>query len=707
MLNIASLSARHVSKISVFRFSIVSARTPETLALTGGPNSPQHRFTGVLSPAPWWFSVGHGVRFVSLSASFRENVDSASDDPDQENFGLLSKDIASRKLFKKSSPGIRDQRHREDADDDEEEVEEVDKTIRRPSRRNTPYWYLLQCKKLIKANKLQEALEMFSRDMLKEERLQPEEFNYTVLIGGCGRAGQLKKAFKLYNDLKKRGLDPSDATYTALFNACAESPSKQAGLEQALKLEQELRRKNYPLSTITYHALLKTHAITNHLQACIHTLREMLQNGHTATQETLHYLLMGCLKDKDVGFRLALQVWRQMLQSGIAPDLQNYNLLLRTARDCGIGDPALATSILLKSDCDGRKETNKSSGGSCRGVVDIDLLERQLLLQQDPHRGRLHQDSRPSEGEESTHLIPVGQIETLPLPVDPAADSAAPNLLDIFEGKRCPVLSLSAVDSVSDRLAIIGGAKAVLDKMEANQLKPDLRTLTLLADTMEPSYQSLQLLLKAAKQHRVKLDVAFFNSVIRRTAKASSNFEEAKAVLRVMRQRSVSVNMQTFGSLALACVRSEDGIQLLKDIEEAGLKPNIYVFSTLIGRAARRLDYVYLKSLLMSMKEMEVWPNEVIIKQLEFAAQYPPNYNQYKSRNNYLVHIDGFRGYYQQWLRDMPALTAEEERSQLQSESNSAVPTVDVAESQRNQRAAARRYKSHHGNKEHRNVSAL
>ncbi|XP_049427617.1 pentatricopeptide repeat-containing protein 1, mitochondrial [Epinephelus fuscoguttatus] len=691
-----------VAKLSLF--STVKKSTT-TLSVTAVQDLSRHRLSGLLTPTPWQLL---SARSVSLSAASHGGADplgspsapAESDPPDRENFGSLSTDMSSRRSFKKMSPYIQDLQYREE---DDNGGKEPVRPRRRPGTRNTPYWYFLQCKRLIKENKLQEALDVFSRDMLQGERLQPEEFNYTVLIGGCGRAGQLKRAFRLYNDMKKRGLDPTDATYTALFNACAESPFKQAGLQQALKLEQELRRKNHPLSTITYHALLKTHAITNHLQACIHTLREMLQNGHAVTRETFHYLLMGCLKDKEAGFRLALQVWRQMLRSGITPDSNDYNLLLRTARDCGIGDVALTTSVLLQPDRKYERDraSHVKSESGCKDVVDIDLLERQLFIQPDPgsasQQGSRHGEEEPYSRPESSHLVPVRQTETITLPVDLASESASPNLLDIFEGKSSGVVSLGTVDGPTDRLALIGGAEGFLEKMAANKLSPDLKTMTLLADTMEPSHQSLQMLLKVAKQHKVKLDVAFFNSVIRKAAKAG-DLEEAKSVLSVMRQRNVNVDAQTFGSLAFGCEQQQDGLQLLTDMEEAGFKPNIQVFSALIGRATRRLDYVYLKTLLKSMRSMGVWPNEVIIRQLEFASQYPPNYNKYKSRNKYLDQIDGFRGYYQQWLRDMPAQGAEDDRAGLQSEADAAVLKTEaedgLTENQRNQRAAARRYNS-------------
>lgn len=156
MLNVASLSVRPGGRISVFRLSILSARRTEALSLTGGANLSQHRYTaGVLSPGSPRLSVGHAVRFVSLSTSYsKEAVDfSSSNGPDWENFGSLSNDIASRRSYKKSSSDIRDLKHQEDAAAEEEnsEVGELNKTRR---RRNTPYWYFLQCKKLIKENKV-------------------------------------------------------------------------------------------------------------------------------------------------------------------------------------------------------------------------------------------------------------------------------------------------------------------------------------------------------------------------------------------------------------------------------------------------------------------------------------------------------------------------------------------------------------------------
>lgn len=585
------------------------------------------------------------------------------EEEEEESFGTLSDKYSSRRMFRKSTAQLYNLRLKEQSVKEDEESELELKSWQ--GRRNTPYWYFFQCKHLIKEGKLAKALELFEKQMLKEERLQPLECNYTVLIGGCGRAGYLKKAFKLYNDMKKRDLEPSDATYTALFNVCAESPWKDSALQSALKLRQQLQARNFQLNLKTYHALLKMTAMCADLRMCFDVFKEIVHKGHAVTEKTFSFLLMGCIQDKKTGFRHALQVWRQMLSLGLQPSQHIYNLLLGAARDCGLGDPEVASALLLRPReqmvllqplAGGQQARKTAQAGTIDGMsarLHVETLEKQLFLE--PSQA-LERPQQPQEARVSSKVQP--EVETKVDPNNTAFTSVPPwgleaNLLTLG-AVPSEVVSFGTVTTPADRLALMGGLEGFLGKMAEHGLQPDIKTLTLLAEVVEPGSAAESSLLTVLDLHHVEADVTFFNTLMRKKSK-QGDLEGAKALLPVLAKRGIVPNLQTFCNLAIGCHRPEDGLQLLADMKKSQMTPNTHIYSTLINAALKKLDYTYLISILKDMKQNRVPVNEVVIRQLEFAAQYPPTFDRYKGKNTYLEKIDGFRAYYKQWLKVMPA----------------------------------------------------
>ncbi|XP_073522555.1 pentatricopeptide repeat-containing protein 1, mitochondrial-like [Phyllobates terribilis] len=406
--------------------------------------------------------------------------------------------------------------------------------------------------------------------------------------------------------MKKRGLVPTDATYTALFNACAESPWKDSGLQHALKLRKELIYKNIALNPITYRSSLKVCTLSSGLQGSCELFKEIAQKFRVVGPETFSVLFMGCIKDEELGFLQALQVWRQMRHMGVKPDVITYNLLLCAPRDCGIGDTADALHLLTHSE---------------------ELAALTLSA------GKEKQD-RKSQAEDLAGSQALAVVSTADhFPSVPSFDASnVPNLLDLSvnTGK---IVSLANVNTPSDRLAVIGDLGGVLQKMKEDNVCPTIKTFTLLAAVMRAEVGSESAVRATMDAYGVQPDLTFFNTLVLKRSK-TLKLQSALQLLPMMAQRGIAPNIHTFCNLARACLKEKDGLQLLEDMAICGFHPNINVYSTLINAAIKRLDDVYLTNILRDMRNRNVAPNEVVVRQLESAAQYPLNFDKVSIRSD-------------------------------------------------------------------------
>ncbi|ERL90759.1 hypothetical protein D910_08106 [Dendroctonus ponderosae] len=357
----------------------------------------------------------------------------------------------------------------EDAGDLEEERHIGEQPL--ASQRLSTKQYATIIKDFLRQRKIKEAIDVLEVKMLKEDRVKPENYIYNLVLGGCGRVGYTKKAFQLYNNMKKRALTVTAGTYTALFNACSNSPWPADGLARANQLYGIMQEKGYTPNDTNYNAMIKAFGRCGDLQMAFALVDQMREAKLPLRDDTVSFLLQSCISDKEAGFRHALLVWRKLTEKRVKPTIYSFNLLLRCVRDCGLGDLEATKQVMEK-------------------LLNVERAQLALV-----------------SGADQTALIAKG--------TDGDVSDLRPNLLAAVPHLGS-VLSISEVKNPEDRLLLLGGCQGFIETMLLHKCAPDIKTFTLLLDSLPKTTAAEKELIVTMKKLNIRPDVDFYNMLMKK-----------------------------------------------------------------------------------------------------------------------------------------------------------------------------------------------
>ncbi|XP_014791127.1 pentatricopeptide repeat-containing protein 1, mitochondrial isoform X2 [Octopus bimaculoides] len=470
--------------------------------------------------------------------SFKKYPTLKSESSWSDSFGSLAEPLERRKL-------LYDETEDDSFVDDKRDENEGRNHIRLSpkGRLHEPYWYAGRIKQLGKEGKILEAIDTLEDMMLKKHRVMPNAYVFNQLLGILGKTGYTKKAFSLFNKMKKMGIQPTGHTYTCLFNCCSNSPWLSDGLQRTRKLHELILEKEVPLHPITYKAMIKSYSVCGDIPTAF-KVADSFCEIHPPDAELFSFLLMGCVSDKKAGLRHALQVWKQLGSLKIKPDLPLYNLLIRTVRDSGFGT---TSNVMNFPERTAPSNHNKSTS------VDED---------------KINEDCE----------IPVSSVnhskaDQIVQPISNLIEKE-PNYFDQSESGKS--LDLTYPDN---RLALIGGPFSILKDMEKNKIKPNILTFTQIIDCLPLNNNAEVEILAYMKSLGVQPDIDLYNMIIRRRNR-SLRYQDARDVLHKIGEDNLHPNQRTFGCLAMGCIKLSEAKELLRNIDVCCDKKGILVFTS-------------------------------------------------------------------------------------------------------------------------------
>ncbi|GAM17107.1 hypothetical protein SAMD00019534_002820 [Acytostelium subglobosum LB1] len=144
----------------------------------------------------------------------------------------------------------------------------------------------------LNAAKVDDAFKIL-QSMEDKYNLVPDHVNYTTMIKGLAKNGQIDTAIELFSDAKVKGMDPDSITLTAMIDVCA----KDDRVEKAFNYFDEFKYLNLPPTEVTFNSLI---------------------NACAKRSDNYYYLK-------------AFEMFQQMSMFNYQPDIITYTSLMRAA----------------------------------------------------------------------------------------------------------------------------------------------------------------------------------------------------------------------------------------------------------------------------------------------------------------------------------------------------------------------------------------
>lgn len=471
-----------------------------------------------------------------------------------------------------------------------------------PSQKLTIKQYADLIKQYLNHKRLKKAIEVLEVRMLTEDRVKPENYIYNILIGACAEVGYTKKAFSLYNDMKRRALSATGDTYTCLFNACSNSPWASDGLKRAKHLREFMSEKGIEPNLTNYNSMIKAFGRCGDLSTAFQIVDEMRNKNIDIRVHTFNFLLQSCISDKERGLRHALIVWRHMLRLREKPNIYSFNLMLKCVKECNIGNKDDMVNLI--NTIENMKIPSKPNN--------IQLIENAAVIKLENALESNSQDTVINK-----EMIPFQKPKSVP------------NLLSINPQLQ-QVLSLQEITKPQDKFKVVGGIEEFLKQMSLYSVKPDIKTFTQMLFLIEDTEEDENKLLDILQKCEIKTDIDFYNMLIKKRclrqdykgAFAVRDIIEAENKLRkkkhpMKKKLRLKLNIMTYGVLAMACDTKEKATQLIEEMKEKGLKMNAEILGTLLKQGIYNNNFGYVLLIMNIAKNEKFQINDTFLSHLE------------------------------------------------------------------------------------------